>query len=149
MGQTLSRILLHAVFSTKHREPIIPAEGLPRLFAYLGTVADSEGASLIAAGGMPDHVHLLLALKPVHAPADIVRALKANSSRWAKQILGVPEFAWQNGYGIFSVSESSIAAVRDYLARQAEHHEERSFQDELRGLCRKHSVDLDERYVWD
>lgn len=149
MGQTLSRILFHVVFSTKDRRPLISADAEARLFAYLGTVADSENAALVAAGGTSDHVHLLLTSKPVVAPANLVRSLKANSSRWMKDTFADNRrFAWQNGYGIFSVSESAVPAVRRYLAGQKEHHRRTTFQDEFRAICRKHGIEWDERYIW-
>jgi putative transposase len=149
MGQTLSRILLHVVFSTKDREPLIPGDAADRLYAYFGSVADSEHCTLLAAGGVEDHVHLLVVAKPVVAPADFVRVLKSNSSRWLKETFPkCGHFAWQNGYGVFSIGESGVPAVRKYIAGQREHHREVTFQDEFRSLCRKYGIEWDERYVW-
>ena len=149
MAQTLARITLHVVFSTKDRQPLIHAQIAPRLYAYIGTVAHSEGAVLLAAGGMPDHVHLLLALRPAVAPADLVRTIKANSSRWVKETFEeLREFSWQGGYGAFSVSTSGIDEAKRYIGAQAEHHHSASFQEEFRRILHLNGLEWDEGYVW-
>ena len=139
---------VHLVWSTYDREPCIDPAWTHRLYAYLGTVLQDRGGVLLAAGGMPDHVHLYTSLPSTLALAEIANALKANSSRWVHQTIGLPSFAWQAGYGAFSVSVSSDQQVRGYLAKQAEHHRRRSFQEEYLDFLDRHGVAYDPRYVW-
>ena len=148
MPQSLSRVLIHLVFSTKNREPLIAAEFLERTFTYLGGTLGSLDCPPIRVGGMPDHVHLLFVLARTLPISKVVEEVKKESSKWAKQHVH-PGFYWQNGYGAFSVSPSNAAALREYIERQEEHHRTRTFQDEYRELLRRHEVEWDERYVWD
>ena len=99
-------------------------------------------------GGVEDHVHLLLGLRATHCLADVVREIKKASSRWVHEKIGRPAFAWQEGYGGFTVSHSNIETVRKYIAGQAEHHRRHTFTDEYRGLLKKHEVEFDERFLW-
>ena len=150
MPQSFTCLHYHLVFSTKHRLPQIAADLAPRLYAYLGGILRSDDGCLVAAGGMPDHVHLLARLSKQASVADALRLLKANSSKWIHATF--PErqqFSWQAGYGAFSVSFSNLPDVRNYIARQAEHHRVRTFQDEFREFLRRHDLEWDERYVWD
>jgi REP element-mobilizing transposase RayT len=129
---------------------MLDAEIRPRLHEYMGGILRAEKSVLIAAGGMPDHVHLLVSLSRELSIAETLRLLKANSSKWIHETFpSHVQFAWQAGYGAFSVSFSNLPAVKDYIARQAEHHRVRSFQDEFRELLRRHELAWDERYVWD
>lgn len=145
---TYSRVLLHIVFGTKHRERTIPDAVRPRLHAFLGgTVRDERGTAL-AIGGMPDHVHLLVAWRTDESIANLVRHLKTRSSAWMhKEIADMQTFAWQEGYGVFSVSESWRERVTNYIAHQPEHHAHRSFGEELVNLLRAHEVEFDPRYL--
>jgi REP element-mobilizing transposase RayT len=112
----------------------------------MGGLIRAEGGSLTQIGGIEDHVHLLLKLKPTHTIADFVRVLKANSSKWINdERLTEERFAWQEGYSIFTVSQSQVETVRQYLQRQEEHHAARSFSDELQQLCERHGVECDPR----
>jgi putative transposase len=148
MASTLSNLLVHLVFSTKNREARITADLQPDLYAYLGGIVRSEKGSALAIGGMPDHVHLLVRLHLDLPVSTLVRKLKAKSSRWVKQRKsGDPRFAWQSGYGAFSVSGSLASAVRRYIANQAEHHRKRTFREEYLELLEKHGIDFDERYI--
>jgi putative transposase len=150
MPQSFAALYCHIIFSTKHREPLISREVQPRLFAYIGGGLRDEGNVLLAAGGMPDHVHLLVSLKRQTSVAEVVRLVKANSSGWVHQT--IPElrgFAWQNGYGAFSVSTSALPAVKHYLAGQEEHHRTRTFQEEFVEFLKKHEIEYDERYLWE
>jgi putative transposase len=148
MASTLSDLLIHLVFSTKNREARITAELQPDLYAYLGGIVRSEKGSALAIGGMPDHVHLLVRFHPDLPVSTLVRKLKAKSSRWVKQRkAGDPRFAWQSGYGAFSVSGSQAAAVRRYIANQTDHHRKRTFPEEYLALLEKHGIEFDERYV--
>lgn len=148
MSQTFTHILFHLIFSTKHRAPTITADIQRPLYEYLGGVLRNEGGTLLAVGGMPDHVHLLVRLKASCTLTTLMRVLKANSSRWLNERWpnGEP-FRWQTGYGAFSVSQSQTGTVRRYIERQEEHHAHLSFRDELVALLRRHKIDFDERYL--
>ncbi len=149
MPQSLASVHVHFVFSTKNREPWIPAEVADRLYPYLGGLARTVGCRLVRVGGMPDHIHLLVSLGREVALADAMRVLKANSSGWAHEAFPDLPFAWQAGYGAFAVSASHVERVVAYIDDQAEHHRNMTFQDEYRALLRRHGLEWDERYVWD
>jgi REP-associated tyrosine transposase len=149
MPQSLGSLHCHIVFSTKLRRPSIKTDAQPRLFSYLGGILRNQSCRLVAAGGMPDHIHLLVSLDRTSAVADVVRVVKSNSSAWAKEELAFRDFQWQDGYGAFAVSYSQIDQVKSYLASQQEHHATRSFQEEFRELLKRHDLEWDERYVWD
>jgi len=146
--QSLSRVLVHLVFSTKNREPFITPAHRDRVFEYLGGTLAALDCPPVRVGGMPDHVHLLFVLAKTLPVSKVVEEVKKDSSKWAKQHVG-PDFYWQSGYGAFSVSPSSADAVRAYIECQEEHHRTRSYPDELRGLLLRHDLEWDERYVWD
>ncbi len=150
MPQSLSQVLIHLVFSTKHREPWILTEIESELHAYCTTVVTNTGCPAVAIGGMADHIHVLFQLSRVRTIADVVEELKTSSSKWIKtkgvQFQG---FHWQTGYAALSVGQSGCQQTIDYIRNQQEHHRVRSFQDELRLLMKKHQVEFDERYVWD
>ena len=149
MPQSFSSLHCHLVFSTKHRQPFINAELQPRLFEYIGGIARNKNFPLIAAGGIPDHVHLLISLPRTLSVSDAVRVIKTNSSSWLHDEIGLREFEWQTGYGAFAVSYSGIDQVKTYLANQADHHRRQSFQEEFLELLRRHNLTWDERYIWD
>ena len=148
MARTYTKLIYHIVFSTKERLPLITEEIRERLYEYLGGVIRGEKGSLLEIGGVADHVHLLARFGAAIAVSDMVQRIKGNSSHWLNQR---PEswFAWQNGYGAFTVSESQVATVRKYIQRQEEHHKQVSYRDELISLLRKHGIDLDERDLLD
>lgn len=149
MPQSFTCLHYHIVFSTKNREPWIDDAWRDRLYAYMGGVLRAGGGVLLAAGGMPDHVHLLCEIDKTVAIADAVRDIKANASRWVHETIADAEsFAWQNGYAAFTVSHSGRDAVRTYLAHQAEHHRTMTFREELVALLQRHGVEYDERYIW-
>lgn len=116
------------------------------LYRYLAGIVKNLKGEVIAINGMPDHVHLLIILKPCDFPA-FMRELKASSSKWAKQ--HYPKFAWHRRYGAFTVSESAVEAVRDYIRRQKDHHKKQTFEAEYEGFLRRHKIDFDEQYLWD
>ena len=147
MPQSLVRIAIHAVFSTKERKNLIPESEFKNLWAYLGGIAKNTKIVLIIAGGMRDHVHLLFELPARGNVADIVKTFKANSSHWMRE--KHRDFAWQAGYGAFSVSPSQIAAVKRYIANQAEHHKKRDFKQEFLIMLKKAGVNYDPRYIFD
>ena len=148
MSHTFSNLLAHVIFSTKDREPLITPEIEPRLHAYIGSVMRDKGGTLLAIGGMPDHIHWLMASPPRIAPADLIGSAKSNSSRWARETFGMP-FAWQNGYGIFSVSESAAADVKAYIANQREHHRRTTFQEEYVAVLERNRISYDPDTIWD
>jgi REP element-mobilizing transposase RayT len=148
MPQTLSFNLVHIIFSTKDRRPMITGEHACNLHAYLAGTIRSLGCECFRAGGVADHVHLAVRLAPTKTAAKIVSELKTASSAWMKT-QGVPRFAWQRGYGLFSVGPADLGALLRYIDAQEEHHRKRSFQDEMRGFFEKYHVAFDERYVWD
>jgi REP element-mobilizing transposase RayT len=148
--QSFAAVHLHLVFSTKDRRPLIAAALAPRLYEYLSGMADGNKCRLIASGGVVDHVHLLVSLGREIAVADLVRELKAGSSRWVHDTFpGMKGFAWQAGFGVFSVGVSMLGRVTRYIAGKAEHHKTQSIQDEYRAFLREHGIVWDERYVWD
>ena len=151
MSQSLAKILVHTVFSAKERRPFLRDENLrEQLHHYLGGVLSHLECQPIIVGGVEDHVHLLCALSRTREPAELVKEVKRGSSLWLKtKSPEFRDFAWQNGYGIFSIGFSQIASVRDYIATQDEHHRKVSFQDEFRQLMRRYEIQFDERYVWD
>ncbi len=106
-----------------------------------------NGAALIV-NGTADHVHMLVGIRPTHSAAEIVRVIKANSSKWVRAKWS-SRFAWQTGYGVFSVSESHVGAVEKYIANQEKHHQKKSFQEEFVEFLKRNSVSYDEKYLWD
>jgi len=147
---TYSQILLHIVFSTKGREPWISPEIADRLYPFIGGIIRAERGVLLAIGGVEDHVHLLVRWRPDGSISDLMRTSKARSSRWVHETYpAVREFAWQEGYAVFSVSRSQEEVVKGYIARQREHHAAEDFKSELLKLLEAHGVEYDARYVFD
>ncbi len=144
MPHTLSRNLVHCVFSTKGRLGLV--RDPEALWKRLSVIAKAKDISLVTAGGTANHVHLLIALSPVMTLANAIQNLKAHSSRWMKE--DVPAFAWQEGYGGFSVSESQRENVLDYIGNQAEHHRKWTYEQEFLALVRKSGVEYDPRYLF-
>lgn len=150
MGATLTSILLHITFSTKGREPTIPLDLRPELFQYMGGVCRDMHSPLLHAGGVPDHVHLLISLGKSTAVADLMMHAKRSTSSWIKnQRPGLATFAWQDGYFAFSIGHDSIDAVRTYLDNQEEHHRTTGFKQEVLAFLTKYNVEYDAKYLWD
>ncbi len=150
MPQSLSKVILHIVFSTKNREPWLDSHVRPRMHAYLATICRDVAAEVVRVGGVGDHVHIVTTLPRTVSQAELVERIKKVSSKWIKTLDARSRgFFWQRGYGAFSVSPNQIEAVLQYVEAQEEHHRTRTFQEEYRELLRKHGVDFDERYVWD
>ena len=148
MSHTSGNILLHMIFSTHGRLPLIKSDFRADLFAYLGGIIRVMDGTALIVNGTADHVHMLLRIRPAQSSAQIVRVVKANSSRWVHEKWD-SQFAWQTGYGVFSVSESNVAAVTKYIAEQEEHHRRHSFQEEFVAFLKKNNVAYEERYIWD
>jgi REP element-mobilizing transposase RayT len=150
MPQSLDHILLHFIFSTKDRDACLDASVRPALHAYLATVVRNMGCVCPRTGGVADHVHLAVQLSRTITVAALVEELKTASSKWLKaQAPGFSGFAWQRGYGVFSVGPADLDALLAYIDAQEEHHRTRTFQEEYRAFLVKYRVAFDERYVWD
>jgi putative transposase len=151
MSQSLAKILVHTVFSTKQRRPLLRDKLLrDELHHYIGGILTNLECQPIITGGANDHVHVLCALSRTCDAAEMVKELKRGSSLWIKtKTADLNDFAWQSGYGIFSIGFSQIESVRHYIEGQDEHHRTVSFQDEYRQLLKRYEIQFDERYVWD
>ena len=148
MPSTHLSLHYHIIFSTKEREPLIIAPWRERLHAYIGGVIKNLGGIPETVGGVDDHLHVLIGLPATHCISDAVRDVKAVSSRWIHEELGMQLFAWQEGYGAFTVSPSQRSHVSQYIARQEEHHRQRTFKEEYLDLLRRCGVEYDSRYLW-
>jgi putative transposase len=150
MPQSLVKNLIHLVYSTKHHKPWIPKDHRDGLCAYQAGIYREWESPAIVIGGVEDHIHALFALSKNHALSKMVEEVKKGSSKWLKTDGPKnPDFYWQAGYGAFSVSQSNVDAVKEYIETQETHHRKMTFQDELRALYRRHGIEFDERYVWD
>jgi putative transposase len=150
MPQSFASLHCHVIFSTKNRAPFITGDIQPRLYAYWGGICQEHGNYLVAAGGVPDHVHLLLSLSRDQSIADVVRVLKSNASKWIHETFPASQsFAWQSGHAAFAVSFSHINQVKTYLARQEARHRKQTYQEELVAFLQRHQIEFDERYLWD
>ena len=150
MPQSFTCLHYHLIFSTKNRLPTITADLQPRLYAYLGGILRSEKSVLLAAGGMPDHVHILLSLPSTLSIAKALQLIKGGSSKWVHDTF--PEhrlFRWQVKYGAFAVSVSQLDKTIQYIKSQEAHHRKMTFQEEFLALLRKHRIAYDERYLWE
>ncbi|MBI5722726.1 MAG: IS200/IS605 family transposase [Planctomycetes bacterium] len=148
MPQSLSNILVHLVFSTKNRDSLILPAIEDQLWRYLSATCTACGCQTHRIGGTKDHIHIACGLARTIAVSDLVEEIKKSSSKWMKT-KGVPVFAWQNGYGAFSIGQSQLKQLIEYIDRQKEHHHRRTFQEEYRELLKKYRIQCDERYVWD
>ncbi|MCU0748155.1 MAG: IS200/IS605 family transposase [Akkermansiaceae bacterium] len=149
MANTFTSLHYHMVFSTKNRERWITSEVEERIWAYLGGIAKENKVHPIQIGGIEDHVHLLLGAPASLAPSKIAQLIKGGSSAWIHETFpNMKRFAWQDGYGVFSVSKSNIPEVVDYIRGQREHHRTRTFQEEYIAFLKRHEIQYDERYVW-
>lgn len=151
MPQSLAKVLIHTVFSTKDRRPHLRDRALrEEVHCYLGGILSNLDCQPLIIGGVEDHVHVLCCLSRTCQVAEMVKEVKRGSSLWIKtRAPALADFAWQGGYGAFSIGASQIEAVRKYIAGQEEHHRRISFQDEIRTLLKRYGIDFDERYVWD
>ena len=152
MAQSLSKVLIHVIFSTKRRMPFLEDRSdRLRVHEFIGGISREQACPPTIVGGTGDHVHLLATLGRSVSQAELVKEVKRASSLWIKKELGrhYRLFGWQTGYGVFSISQSQIAATRKYIADQEKHHQKVSFQDEFRRFLKKYDITYDERFVWD
>jgi putative transposase len=148
MPSTYTKLYYHIIYSTKERRPLIEADWEERLYSVIGGIVRDNKGVLLAAGGMPNHVHLLISCRPTVALSSLLRDIKSNSSNWVHEQF-TKDFAWQEGYSAFTVSHSGIPDVKDYLAHQKEHHRKRDYKEELLAMLKLNEVEFDERYVFD
>ncbi|MDF1741481.1 MAG: IS200/IS605 family transposase [Verrucomicrobiales bacterium] len=148
MPSTHSALHYHIVFSTKNREPWFRPSVRERVHRYLGGIIKTMDGHPHCVGGIGDHIHLLISLKPGHRLSDVMRELKADSSGWIKSELTLAGFAWQEGYGAFTLGSPDLEKVRSYVLNQEEHHRNHSFQDEYRTMLKRGMVEFEERYLW-
>jgi len=148
MPSTHLSLHFHIVYSTKDRHPFITDAWRERLHEYLGGLIRAADAIPAAIGGTADHVHVLAGLRATHSLAVFVQDLKQTSSRWVHESVGVKNFAWQPGYGAFTVSTSHCSAVKSYISNQIEHHRTKTFQEEYVLFLQKQHVSFDEKYLW-
>ena len=148
MPSTHLSLHVHAVFSTKNREPFIANDWRERLHAFLGGAIRTAGCVPESIGGTSDHVHLLIGIRATHCLADIMRDIKQASSKWVHQTIGLRSFEWQDGYGAFSVGASQRKAVKEYIDNQVKHHRQRTFQEEYLEFLKRYDVQFDEKYIW-
>jgi REP element-mobilizing transposase RayT len=147
MPQSLIKILVHIVFSTKNRGDLIPAELADELYRYIHGIVKNNHGRLIIAGGVANHIHLLVSLGRIDIP-ELIGDIKRSSSVWMKG-KGSSKFYWQKGYGAFSIGQSQVPEVSKYIRNQKAHHLKQDYQEEFRTLCRKYEVEIDERFIWD
>ncbi|MFN0141685.1 MAG: IS200/IS605 family transposase [Pyrinomonadaceae bacterium] len=147
MPHTYTNLIFHIVFSAKERFPFIKPEFEGRLYEYIGGTIRGLGGICLEIGGVADHVHLLVRLKPTLPVSKFLEKLKPSVTKWARAIVH-PKFEWQDGYGAFSIGESQIPAVRRYIENQKEHHKKQSFDDEFKEMLRQAGIEFDERYLW-
>jgi REP element-mobilizing transposase RayT len=148
MPSTHLSLNFHVIFSTRDRMPEIASDWRADLHAFLGGCIREVGGQPLTIGGIADHVHLLMRLRATHCLADVVRDIKAGSSRWVHEHLRRPTFAWQDGYAGLTVSPSGIPSVFAYIGRQEAHHRKKTFQEEYVEFLRKSGIEYDDRYLW-
>jgi len=145
-----SNLLFHVVFSMKERRPLIEETIRQSLFKYMGGIVRELGGKAFMVNGTSDHVHLLLSVSPTISVADAMRVIKTNSSRWVhRKWPSKRSFGWQDGYAVFTVSQSNLRRVFEYIKNQEVHHRRRSFREELAALLKRHDIPFDERYLTD
>jgi REP element-mobilizing transposase RayT len=148
MAHTFTSILIHIIFSTKNRDPLLTPDRRQRLFPYMGGILRELQSTPLLLNGTDDHLHILTSLPATRALSDLLKELKAVSSGWARDTL-TPDFGWQTGYAAFSVSQSAAETVRTYIANQERHHQRISFQDEYLQFLKRHNLPYDPRFVFD
>src|SRR6267142_2389151 len=149
MANTYTSLHYHVIFSTKNREPWLVRGIEQRVWKYIGGIARTHKMSALQVGGIEDHIHALVTAPPTIAPFQIAQFLKGESSKWIhEEFTGMRSFAWQDGYGAFTVSKSNIPEVIAYIQNQREHHRKRTFQEEYLDFLRKNGIEYNERYLW-
>ena len=148
MPSTHTSLYFHLVFATKNRLPLIKPDFKADMHAYLGGIAGNQKGAALAVGGIEDHVHLLVSLKAAHSLSVFMRELKSSSSAWVHREFNLKSFAWQVGYGAFTVSPNNLNRVKNYILNQERHHRKQRFEDEYIGLLKASGIVYDEKYLW-
>lgn len=149
MANTFSQCFYHFVFSTKNRAKFITPELEERIWAYIGGILKNHNLIAVQIGGIDDHIHILVLAKPIAAPSEIAKLIKGESSKWIKtNFPHLKNFAWQDGFGVFSVSKPVVPDVVEYIRNQRKHHSAKSFETEYLDLLNRHGVEYDERYLF-
>ncbi|OGT15761.1 MAG: hypothetical protein A3I12_02265 [Gammaproteobacteria bacterium RIFCSPLOWO2_02_FULL_38_11] len=154
MSQSLSQLIIHLIFSTKHRHPFLKQEELrQQLYCYIKSICHRQKCEIISIGGTKDHIHILLNLHKNSTASLLVEEIKKSSSKWIKTRVSnddeIKNFYWQKGYAILSVSQSNISKVKTYIENQKQHHKKQNFKEELRCFLIKHHLQYNECYLWD
>ncbi|HEY4357684.1 MAG TPA: IS200/IS605 family transposase [Acidobacteriaceae bacterium] len=150
MPLSLSNVLIHVIFSTRDRLPVLNDSVRPELHAYLASTAREVGCECFRVGGVTDHVHLAIRLGRTVTVAELIKELKSCSSKWLKsQSPVLAKFSWQRGYGVFSVGPSDLGALIRYIDAQEEHHRKQDFKEEFLAFLRKYGIEFDEQHLWD
>ncbi len=150
MSSTHTNLLFHVVYSTKYRHNLITTELQSRLYEYVGGIVREQKGVLLEMGGIQDHVHLLAKLSPTIAISDVLRIIKANSSKWVNETFELSRpFAWQRGFGAFSVSASNTDEVSHYIRNQEQHHRKLTFREEYRLFLSRHGIEFNEKYLFE
>lgn len=150
MPSTYTNLLYHIVFSTKERIPLITKDHQEELYKYIGGIIRAEGGVQLGIGGTSDHIHILARIKPAISVSDMLGKIKSNSSKWANDHkMKMRKFGWQEGYAAFTVSESQVPSVREYIRNQEQHHRRQTYQEEFLALLERHGIEYDSRYLWD
>ncbi|MBL8180883.1 MAG: IS200/IS605 family transposase [Blastocatellia bacterium] len=149
MPQSLVKVLIHIVFSTKNRVDMIMPEFEAGMFEYIHGIVENNKSKLIVGNGTMNHIHLLVSLGRTIDISELIGDIKRSSSLWVKSQGTYPNFYWQEGYGAFSIGQSQVPDVKRYIEDQKAHHAEKDFKTEFRSLLHKYEVEYDERYVWD
>jgi len=149
MAQSFCQIYVHAIFSTKNREPLLNDNIRERVQAYLSTITRDMDCPYVVVGGTEDHAHILMDVGKKHTPIDILAKVKKESSKFVKELGNeYSSFYWQSGYGMFSVSPANVNIVEEYILNQIEHHKKQTFKDEFRAFLKKYNIKYDEKYLW-
>lgn len=149
MANTYTQLFTHIVFHTKSTGIVMRDEDLERVFQYIGGIIREEGAVPFAIGGVADHIHILMSLPKTAALSDLMRVIKAKSSKWLRRLDSYYElFSWQDGYGAFSVSPSLMERTKNYILTQAEHHRTKTYREEYKGILDGYGIEYDEHYAF-
>lgn len=149
MANTYHQIYLHTIFAVKYRQAVIEKEWKSQLFAVIGNLINETNCKTIIVNGIQDHVHCFLCLKPVVSVSELMKIVKAKSSKYINDQALTPErFEWQEGYGVFSYSQSGVDSVYNYIQNQEEHHKKQTFKDEYQNFLKKYQVTYDNQYVF-
>ena len=149
MANTYTQIHIHFVFAVKFRDGIIQSKWKEDLYKYMSGIIQNNHHKLLAINGMPDHIHILIGLRPAQSISDLMKEVKQSSSKWINQNkLSNGHFEWQEGYGAFSYSKSQIGQVINYIQNQELHHEKKTFTQEYRDFLRKFEVEYDEKFIF-